>query len=295
MSDKIITESFAINLTINEVDFILNSLCKYDVKEAKLFFDSISPFLISKRKHLTPENFVSLLYCISKYNLIDVYDMHPLYIEFLFSYETKKFRNEIKQNLPKILFFLANFTLRTKDFNPLFKEIILLLPQYLKDNSNLSDSFSENLENILLSLAVVELSMKYDLTNVDFEKYFTAELVGSLLNLYFLKMKNDGNLKRFVENFGIEKISYEDSNLTVFYNLKYKDDLIPVILLNNSDYNIDGKFVGSVYIKYFHLKSYLQNAPMVLNVDKVKTNDDLAKEVSAYWRNRNGAYKTHLI
>lgn len=221
--------------------------------------------------------------------------MNPLYVEFLFNFETKKFRGEIRQNLPKILFLLSNFALRTKEFNPLFKEMTMLLPQYLKENLTMSEASYENLENILLSLAVVELSMKYNLTDVDFGRYFTPEILTSLLNLYVIKKKNDENLQIFVENFGLEKITYSNTNMIVFNYFNFKDDTIPLILVNNSDYNLDGKFVSAVYIKFYHLNSYLQDAPMILNVDRVKTKDDLSKEVSAYWRNQNGAYKKYLI
>jgi hypothetical protein len=256
----------------------------------------MSQFLISKYKNLTPENFVSILYCISKYNLIDVYDMNPLYVGILFAFEERKFRHEIKQNLPKILFTLANFALRTKEFNPLFKEMALNLPQYLKENLTLSDSKTqpEILEEILLSVSVVELCMKYNLTDIDFGKYFTPELLTSLLNLHLVTMKNNEKIQKFVEIFGVEKISYEHTNLLIYNNLKYKEDSIPAILVNNSDFNIDGKFVSSVYITYHHLKSHLQEAPIILNVDKVKTKEDLEREVLTYWKNPNRACKKHL-
>jgi hypothetical protein len=263
------------------------------VKEAKLFFDYMSPLLITKRKQLTPANFVSLLYCASKYNLIDVYDLHPLYVEFLFNFEEKKFRSEIKNNLPKILFTLANFALRTKEFNPLFKEMALNLPQYLKEN--FSSSNSENLEDILLSIAVIELCMKYNLTDIDFGKYFSAELLTSLINLQLLKMKNEENVKKFMDNFGINKIKYDYTNLQIFNVILYKDYTMPAILINDSDYNLNGKYSSSVYIRYNHLNSYLEKPPMVINVDRVKPQDDLEKEVFLYLKNSQGVYKNHLI
>ena len=219
-----------------------------------------------------------------------------MYVGFLFSYEEKSYRREIKQNLPKILFILANFALRTKDFNPLFKEMLSNLPRYLRDSLAISglNSQSENLEEILLSLSVVELCMKYNLTEIDFGKYFTPELLTSILNLNLLKMGADEKLEKFVEIFGSEKITSDNTNLLIYHNLKFKEDSIPVILVDNTDFNLEGKFVGSVFIKYHHLKSYLKTPPMIINIDNLKTSEDLEKEVLAYWKNPNRVIKKHL-
>ena len=222
--------------------------------------------------------------------------MNPLYVGFLFSYEEKIYRREIKQNLPKILFMLANFALRTKDFNPLFKEMLTNLPRYLRDtvaNSELN-SQSENLEEILLSLSVVELCMKYNLTDIDFGKYFSPELLTSILNLNLLKTQANPKLEKFVEIFGSEKITSNNTNLIIYHNLKFKEDSIPVLLVDNTDFNLEGKFVGSVFIKYHHLKSHLKTSPFILNIDNLKTSGDLEKEVLAYWKNPNKIIKKHL-
>jgi hypothetical protein len=294
MSIKILNKSF----TIDEIINLIEACGRNSVKDTKRIYENLKDGLLSNIKAMTPKNLSDLLHSIAKYNLTEVYENNPFYIQFLLKFNEATFKDLLKET-PKLVWTLSSFALRSKEYNPIFKYALEKIPYYL--NTVEGEVSTADLKHILQSLSVAELLMKYNLTTVDFRETFDAELISSLLNLYIHRVSSDPDFKFsylngiFTENFGnSNNFQKTYTNLYSGNVLTYKDKTFPVILVISSELNMDGKLLGEDYINYHHLKSFSQTNPMIVDLTCVKDRFDFEREFQSYSKHPQTGYKKML-
>jgi hypothetical protein len=294
MSIKILNKSF----TIDEIINLIEACGRNSVKDTKRIYENLMDGLLSNIKSLTAKNLSDLLHSIAKYNLTEVYENNPFYIQFLLKFNEATFKDLLKET-PKLVWTLSSFALRSKEYNPIFKYALEKIPYYL--NTIEGEVSTADLKHILQSLSVAELLMKFNLTTVDFRETFDAELISSLLNLYIHRVSSDPDFKFsylngiFIESFGNSN-NFEKTYTNLYSGnvLTYKDKTFPVILVISSELNMDGKLLGEDYINYHHLKSFSQTNPMIVDLTHVKDRFDFEREFQSYSKHPQTGYKKML-
>lgn len=282
---------------------LLNICGKFSVKETKKIYENLcekfNKLLLSNK--LTITNLIDLLYVIAKYNLIDVYEKNPFYVQFLIKFKSENLSDPVVFNdLPKLAWTLSLFALRTKEFNPIYHSVLDSLNLYLNETKEIS---TQNLKEILQSLCTIELLMKYNLTHVDFTKTFSSELLSSLLSLYVERTSHSEAENSRINI--VNKMMYEEIGKINFINkvytnafvgeiMSYKEKTFPVIVVTDEDVNFDSKLLGEDYIKYAHMKSYTNISPLILNISEIKNRMDFEKEFKFYTKYSKTGYRKYL-
>jgi hypothetical protein len=243
-----------------------------------------------------------LLILISKYNLLDTYENNPALVSFNLKINKNNYLDVLFDDGIELIWALSFFALKSKEFNPIVHSAIdLLYPiiyNLMKNKNNLL-SFSE-LYKILQILSVVELLMKFNIIEVDYSKKFNPELISDLMTFYLEKISKKDNKFEYISNLLYSRFkNYQHltrcySNLDIVYRLDYMENIVPIILVSDEDFNSNDKLHGDIYIKYNHIKSYTNIPPMIVNVDKIKKFDDLDKEFIKYKDRPKTAYKIIL-
>ena len=294
MSIKILNKSF----TIDEIINLIEACGRNSVKDTKRIYENLKDGLLSKIQTLTVKNLSDLLHSIAKYNLTDVYENNPFYIQFLLKFNEASFKELLKET-PKLVWTLSCFALRSKEYNAIFRYVLDKIPYYL--NTFEGEVSTADLKHILQSLSVAELLMKYNLTTVDFRETFDAELISSLLNLLIHRVNSEPDFKFsylngvFTESFGnSDNLQKTYTNLYSGNVLSYKDKTFPVIFVTPSELNMDGKLLGEDYILFHHLKSFSKTNPMIVNLNNVKDRFDFEREFQSYLNHPQTGYKNML-
>jgi hypothetical protein len=290
LSINILNKTF----TIHEIINLIEACGKNSVKETKRIYENLQDALLSKIKTLTSKNLSDILYAIAKYNLTEEYETNPFYIQFLLNFNEKTLK-ELENQIPQVAWTLSCFALKIKEFNPILHSVLLRFPSFLERTENLS---TQDLKDILQSLIVAELMMKYNLTNIDLRETFNAELISSILSLYINRIQTDPNLNLIYlqEIFAdSDQVKLAYTNLYSGIMLNYKDKTLPLILLDGNSLNMDGKLKGEDFITYYHLKSYCStNPPMIIDVNKVNDRFEFEAEYQKYSKHPQTLYKKML-
>jgi hypothetical protein len=210
-----------------ELSVFLDSLGKYKTKLNKLIFNTINlKSLYEKNRDLKGESL--FLYNVAKYNLIKNFDNFPLFIDFtkILEKDINKFKKEISQLTPKIMFMLSYFCFKTDSYNDNYSKIFLNLISYLKDNLNSLNI--EDIENIVLSFNLIDLLIRRDvIDDKNIVDIFHDDLVELFVTFYLERKKlysfNDDKIKNLENYLKNKNINFEKFKRT---NLNYADYII---------------------------------------------------------------------
>lgn len=282
------------SFTINEIINLIDSCGKNSVLDTKRIYENLQDALLSKIKNLSSKNLSDILHAIARYNLTEEYETNPFYIQFLLKFNEHTLK-ELENEIPQLAWTLSLFALRVKEFNPMLQSALTHVLNYL-DRRQENVSIFE-LMNILQSLAVAELMMKYNLTKLDLRKYFDQELISVLLNQYVHRIAMEPNmnlirLQRVLERREIVAEAY--TNLSIGIKLSYKDKTLPVVLIDSNSLNMDGKLKGEDFITYYHMKSYTGINPMIIDVSKIENRLDFEAEYQKYLKHPQTLYRKML-
>jgi hypothetical protein len=249
-------------------------------------------------KNLSEDNLTKLLIIVARYNLIENYENFPPYVLFNLKTTNDNLNYFLTSGGADLKWSLAFYNLKLKEFSPFFHLAINDLPNYIATFVNTSTPIS-TIKTILQTLCVVELLMKYNITSEDFTQTFTKDLISSLMTIYLSSSGKDYKFE-YLSNILFSRfknynhLKQHATNLDIFYTLEYQESSVPLILIDNNDLNSNDKLHGEYYIKYYHVKSFAQEPPMIINVDKIKTMDDLEKAFYEYLKARKTVYKKYL-